>query len=317
MSFFNNSKWNRIVGNIAGVITHFPFEKWRHDHNLHHATSGNLDKRGVGDIWVMTVNEYKEAPFWKKTAYRFYRNPFILFGFGALYLFLVENRINNKGAKRKQRWNTYLTNLSIVAIYGLMIWAVGWQAFLIVQLPIMYIAGTIGIWLFYVQHQFEESYYEGDEEWDYVKAAVDGSSYYKLPKLLQWISGNIGYHHVHHLSPKVPNYQLEKAHEEVTPLQKATTITLKTSLESLRFRLFDEDRRAFISFKTYKQDLKNELINDSEHDLNNHIQNDVKNSETVISNVAEKAKSVTEQAKNAAEQAKSNLSRKVANHPSA
>ncbi len=133
-----------------------------------------------------------------------------------------------------------------------MIWLVGWQAFLLVQLPIMYLSGAAGIWLFYVQHQFEDSYFENDDEWDFVKAAVDGSSYYKLPKVIQWLTGNIGYHHVHHLSPKVPNYHLEKTHDNTPPLQTATTITLKKSLESIRFRLYDENKQTFISFKEMK-----------------------------------------------------------------
>ncbi|GAF11719.1 fatty acid desaturase [Bacillus sp. JCM 19046] len=251
-SFFRNPRWNRIIGNVSGVLTHFPFEKWKHSHSIHHATSGNLDKRGVGDIWVMTVDEYREASKWDRLKYRLYRNPFILFGLGPLYLFLIENRINKKGAKRKEKMNTHLTNACIALVYGGLIWLVGWQAFLLVQLPIMYLSGAAGIWLFYVQHQFEDSYFENDDEWDFVKAAVDGSSYYKLPKVIQWLTGNIGYHHVHHLSPKVPNYHLEKTHENTPPLQTATTITLKKSLESIRFRLYDENKQTFISFKEMK-----------------------------------------------------------------
>ncbi|WP_156290093.1 fatty acid desaturase [Oceanobacillus salinisoli] len=261
MSFFKNSKANRILGTITGIITHFAFEKWKRSHSIHHATSGNLDKRGTGDIWIMTVEEYANASIWGKLAYRLYRNPIILFGLGPLYLFLIDNRFNRKGAKPKERWNTYLINTSIVVIYALLIWAIGWQAFLMVQLPVLFVAGSLGIWLFYVQHQFEDSYFENEEEWDYVKAAVDGSSYYKLPKILQWITGNIGFHHVHHLSPRVPNYQLEKAHESTPPLQNATTITLKSSLESIRFRLYDQASRSFVSFKEYKALQKNKSTN--------------------------------------------------------
>lgn len=253
MSFFKSGKANRILGTITGIITHFPFEKWKRDHSIHHATSSNLDKRGTGDVWVMTVEEYMQANFWLKLGYRLYRNPFIMFGLGPFYLFLITNRLNRKGARSKERWNTYLTNFSIVAIYVILIWAIGLTPFLLVQLPIMFVAGSLGIWLFYVQHQFEDSYFENEEEWDYVKAAVDGSSYYKLPKFLQWLTGNIGFHHVHHLSPRVPNYQLEKAHESTPPLQKATTITLKTSLKSIRFRLYDQATRSFVSFKEYKE----------------------------------------------------------------
>src|SRR5699024_11726686 len=141
-----------------------------------------------------------------------------------------------KAASRKERLNTYLINISVVVIYVLLAWAIGWQALLTIQLPMIYIAAALGIWLFYVQHQFEDSYFENEEDWDYVKAAVDGSSYYQLPKVLQWLSGNIGFHHVHHLSPRVPNYHLEKAHETVPPLQKVTTITLLSSLKAIRFR---------------------------------------------------------------------------------
>lgn len=251
-SFFKNSKANRIIGTITGIITHFAFEKWKRNHSIHHATSSNLDKRGTGDVWVMTVDEYNEASVWGKLAYRLYRTPFILFGLGPLYLFLIENRFNRKGAKPKERWNTYLINFSIVSIYALLIWTIGWQAFLLVQLPIMLVAGSIGIWLFYVQHQFEDSYFENEEEWDYVKAAVEGSSYYKMPKVLEWITGSIGYHHVHHLAPRIPNYHLEEAHESTPPLQKATTITLATSLKSIRFRLYDQATKSFVSFKEFK-----------------------------------------------------------------
>ncbi|WP_337017041.1 fatty acid desaturase [Oceanobacillus massiliensis] len=252
MSFFKNAKANRIVGTITGVITHFAFEKWKRDHSIHHATSSNLDKRGTGDVWVMTVEEYKEASFWGKLSYRLYRNPIVMFGLGPVYLFLVSNRFNRKGAKPKERNNTYIINGSIAIIYALLIWAIGWQAFLTIQLPILFIAGAAGIWLFYVQHQFEDSYFENEDEWDYVKAAVDGSSYYKLPKAIEWLTGSIGYHHVHHLSPRVPNYNLEKAHESTPPLHQATTITLKTSLQSIRFRLYDQATRTFISFKEFK-----------------------------------------------------------------
>ncbi|GGM38906.1 fatty acid desaturase [Paraliobacillus quinghaiensis] len=248
-SFFKNKKANRVLGTVTGVITHFAFEKWKRSHSIHHATSGNLDKRGIGDVWVMTVEEYVHASLWKRIAYRLYRNPLVMFGFGPLYLFLVSNRFNRKGAKRKERWNTYIINLSIILIYAGLISIIGWQAFLLVQVPILFVSGALGIWLFYVQHQFEDSYFENESEWDYVKAAVDGSSYYKLPALLQWLTGNIGFHHVHHLSPRVPNYHLEKAHTSTPPLQKATTITLKSSLQSIRFRLYDERNRMFVSFK--------------------------------------------------------------------
>ena len=190
-----------------------------HDHAIHHATSGNLDKRGTGDIWTLTVDEYVAAPFRLRLAYRLYRNPFVMFGLGPIYVFLLKNRFNRKGARQKERMNTYLTNIIIVAVVAILCWAIGWQSFLLVHGTIFLIAGSVGIWLFYVQHTFEDSYFEEDKDWEYVKAAVEGSSFYKLPKILQFLTGNIGFHHVHHLSPRVPNYKLEEAHNNTLPLK--------------------------------------------------------------------------------------------------
>lgn len=254
-SFFKNRKVNHFVGTVTGILTMFPYEKWKREHSIHHATSSNLDKRGTGDVWIMSVEEYKKASKLERLQYRLYRNPFIMFVLGPLYLFLITNRMNRKNARRKERRNTYLTNVSIIGITALLIWAIGWSSFLIVQLPIMFVAGSLGIWLFYVQHQFEDSYFEDEADWDYVKAAIDGSSYYKLPRVLQWITGNIGYHHVHHLSPKVPNYNLEQVHESTPPLQQATTITVGSSLKSIRFRLYDEESKTFVHFKEIKERL--------------------------------------------------------------
>ena len=251
-SFFKNKKANAVVGTITGIMTLFAYEKWKREHSIHHASSGNLDKRGVGDIWVMTIEEYVEASKWERFKYRMYRNPLVMFGFGPLFLVLISSRFNRKDARKKERNNTYLINISLVVIYSLLIWAIGWQAFLIVQGSTMFIAGALGIWLFYVQHTFEDSYFEDESEWDYVKAAVEGSSYYKLPKVLQWVTGNIGFHHVHHLSPRVPNYNLEKAHESTPPLQQATTITLKSSLKSLRYKLYDAKNKTFVTFGDIK-----------------------------------------------------------------
>ncbi|MCG7409604.1 fatty acid desaturase [Paenibacillus sp. ACRRX] len=252
-SFFKSRMANDILGTITGVLTLVPYQQWKNSHSIHHATSSNLDKRGTGDMWVLTIDEYKAAPLFTRIAYRIYRNPIVMLGLGPIFIFLISYRFNHKGARRKERINTYVTNVSIVALYTILVWAIGWQAFVLVQGPIFFLSGVLGIWLFYVQHQFEDSYFEHEEEWSYVQAAVEGSSYYKLPKLLQWITGNIGFHHVHHLSPKVPNYNLEKAHNATPPLQKATTITLRTSLKSLRFRLWDEENKTFVSFKDLKQ----------------------------------------------------------------
>ncbi|PYI53142.1 fatty acid desaturase [Paenibacillus flagellatus] len=255
-SFFRNRLANDILGTITGILTLVPYEQWKRSHSIHHATSGNLDRRGTGDMWLLTVDEYAAASIWRRIAYRIYRNPLVMFGIGPIAVFLIEYRFNRKGARRKERINTWVTNAGAAALYALLCWAVGWQAFLLVQAPVFFVSGLLGIWLFYVQHQFEDSYFENEEEWNYVQAAVEGSSYYKLPRLLQWITGNIGFHHVHHLSPKVPNYHLEQAHLATPPLQKATTITIGTSLKSLRFRLWDEDSKTFVGYRASRKAIR-------------------------------------------------------------
>ncbi|MDQ0973302.1 omega-6 fatty acid desaturase (delta-12 desaturase) [Neobacillus niacini] len=255
-SFFKNRKANMILGTITGILTVFPYHQWQHDHSVHHATSSNLDKRGTGDIWVLTVDEYLAASNWERLKYRLYRNPLVMFGLGPIYVFLLKNRFNRKGARFNERMNTYITNAGIAALITLLCLTIGWEPFLLVQAPIFLISGSLGIWLFYVQHTFEDSYFEEDQHWEYVKAAVEGSSFYKLPKILQWLTGNIGYHHVHHLSPRVPNYKLEEAHNNTLPLQTVPTITLATSLSSLKFRLWDEKGKKFVGFKEVKVLLK-------------------------------------------------------------
>lgn len=255
-SFFKNRLANKILGTITGVLTFFPYEQWAHDHSVHHATSSNLDKRGTGDIWVLTVNEYREASFWRKISYRIYRNPIIMFGLGPIFIFLLKNRFNRRDAGLKERMNLYLTNILIVSAIGLICLVIGWKAFLLVQGPIFLISGSAGIWLFYVQHTFEDSYFEEDENWEYIKAAVEGSSFYKLPKLLQWLTGNIGYHHVHHLSPRVPNYKLEAAHNNSELLQHVPTITLATSIRSIRFHLWDEEEKKFVGYNHINSESK-------------------------------------------------------------
>ncbi|RTQ93868.1 fatty acid desaturase [Lysinibacillus telephonicus] len=255
-SFFKSKKANDLVGNITGILTSFPYEKWKREHSIHHATSSNLDKRGIGDIDMLTVDEYLKKSKLERLGYRLYRNPLVMFGLGPLYMVLVLNRLNRKDAKKKERLNTYFANGILLVACVTLILIFGWQTFLLVHGLTLFIAGSLGIWLFYIQHTYEDSYFEYNDEWDYVKAAVEGSSYYKLPKLLQWITGNIGFHHVHHLAPRVPNYNLEAAHDSITPLQRATTITLKTSVESIRYKLYDPKNKKFISFKEVEQSLR-------------------------------------------------------------
>lgn len=252
-SFFKSKLANEIVGTITGILTCVPYQQWRYTHSVHHATSSNLDRRGMGDVWTLTVDEYLASAPLQRLIYRIYRHPITMFGIGPIVIFLVDYRFNRKEAGRRERINTYLTNLGIFGGAAIMCGLVGWQSFAIIQGPIFFLSGAAGIWLFYVQHQFEHTYYEHEEEWSYVQAAMDGSSYYKLPKVLQWLTGNIGFHHIHHLSPRVPNYYLEEVHSNNPALQKVGTLTIRTSLQSLRFRLWNEKTKQFMSFKDLRK----------------------------------------------------------------
>lgn len=255
-SFFTSKKANRIVGTLAGILTFSPYDQWRYSHARHHATSGNLDQHGEGDIWTLTVNEYLELPRWKRLAYRLYRNPLIMFLVGPIYVFIIKYRFNRKKAKKKERYNTYFVNLSILLLNGSLALLLGWKEFLMVQGPVFFIASAAGIWLFYVQHQFEGAYFEKAENWNYVDAALKGSSFYKLPKILNWFSGNIGYHHIHHLSSRVPNYNLPRAHKDHQMFQEVKPITLLSSLKCLSYRIWDEHRKKLVGFSYVKQFLR-------------------------------------------------------------
>lgn len=265
-SFFKNRTANAIIGTITGILTCCPFDQWRYTHSVHHATSGNLNKRGTGDVWTLTVEEYVSSALWRRLAYRLYRNPLVMFGLGPIYIFLIDYRFNRKRAGLKERMNTYLTNAGIVAVVSALCYSIGWQSFVLVHGPIFFISGAAGIWLFYVQHQFEGTYFEKEEDWDYVKAALQGSSFYKLPKILNWITGNIGFHHIHHLSPRVPNYYLPVAHSQNRFLQDVPSITLLSSLRSLRYRVWNEQSKKYVSFKEIQRNRlkRNVAVLDSE-----------------------------------------------------
>jgi acyl-lipid omega-6 desaturase (Delta-12 desaturase) len=236
------------VGNLAGVLCFTPFYRWRWEHSVHHASSGDLDRRGIGDIWTMTLLEYQTASRWKKFCYRLARNPFILFVLAPLFLFLFVERIPTGREGKRERMSVYATNFAIALMVFGMSSALGWKAYLPLQLIVMMVASSAGVWLFYVQHQFEDVYWENGEQWDYEKAALQGSSYYKLPKLLQWFSGNIGFHHIHHLSPRIPNYNLEACHRSEPLFQTVKPVTLLSSLKCLGFRLWDERRRKLVGY---------------------------------------------------------------------
>lgn len=252
-SFFRSKRANEIVGTLMGILTFCPYLQWRYFHSVHHAGSGNLDRRGVGDIWTMTVDEYLAAPRKRKIMYRLYRNPVVMFGLGPIYIFIWNYRFNRKEALLRERLNTYVTNIAIVAIVAFLCATIGWQNFLLVEAPVFLVSGVFGIWLFYVQHQFENTYFEEDAEWDFYQAAMHGSSFYNLPKILHWLTGNIGYHHIHHLSPRVPNYYLEDVHHKRPQTTHVQFITLATSLKSLRYRVWDEETKSFVHFRDLRE----------------------------------------------------------------
>jgi omega-6 fatty acid desaturase (delta-12 desaturase) len=247
-SFFKSSRANDIVGFITGVLTFTPYFHWRWEHSIHHATSGHLDKRGVGDVWTMTVEEYLNASRWKRFSYQLTRNPLVLFVIAPLFLFLVMQRFPAKKANARERYSVYWMNLAIFGMAAGMSLIFGFTTYALLQLMVMLVAGASGVWLFYVQHQFEGVYWEREEKWDYTTAALQGSSFYKLPKVLQWFSGNIGYHHLHHLSPRIPNYNLERCHHSDPLFQSVKPITLLSSFKSLTFRLWDEQRRQLVGY---------------------------------------------------------------------
>jgi acyl-lipid omega-6 desaturase (Delta-12 desaturase) len=251
-SFFKSKRANDVVGFLTGILVFTPYHQWRWEHTIHHASAGDLDRRGMGDIWTLTVQEYLDSSRWRRFAYRFSRNPVVLFGIAPLFLFLVLQRIpSRKADKRVRRW-VHVTNLCILLVAAAGIWAFGFLPYLIIQLTGMLVASVGGVWLFYVQHQFEDVYWERKSEWDFAKAALEGSSFYKLPRLLQWFSGNIGFHHIHHLSPRIPNYELQHAHEAEPMFRSVKPLTIRKSLKSLRFRLWDESRHQLTGFRVLK-----------------------------------------------------------------
>jgi acyl-lipid omega-6 desaturase (Delta-12 desaturase) len=252
-SFFKSRAANDTLGFITGLLTLTPYFHWRWEHSIHHATSGHLDKRGTGDIWTLTVQEYLEAGRWKRFAYRLARNPIVLFLIAPLYLFFIRQRFPSAKANSRERESVQWMNLAIFGMAVVMSLIFGLTNYLLIQLIIMAVAGAAGVWLFYVQHQFEGVYWDRAEEWDYTRAALEGSSFYKLPKILQWFSGNIGFHHIHHLSARIPNYNLERCHAASPLFQQVKPITLLPSLKSLTFRLWDEQRRKLISFREFRR----------------------------------------------------------------
>ena len=249
-SFLKSRRACNIIGSIFGVLTMTPYFHWRHEHSRHHATSGDLDQRGRGDITILTVAEYQAMSKWNRFVYAFFRHPLFLFTIAPTISFVIRQRIpyNVKWQDQREWWSVVLTDAAIAAIIvGMGEW-IGYRQFLLVQLPITVIGSALGVWLFYIQHNFERAYWRRNAEWDYFTAAIQGASFYNLPPLLCWFSGNIGYHHVHHMRPRIPNYKLKKAHEENPIFHDATELTLGQSLKSMAIRLIDEEGQRMVGF---------------------------------------------------------------------
>jgi omega-6 fatty acid desaturase (delta-12 desaturase) len=250
-SYFSSKTARDAVGFVIGVLTLTPYHYWKRTHAHHHAHSGDLDFRGFGDIETLTVREYRALPPLRRFAYRAYRNPLILLGIGPVFHFLIKHRYPwDIPRSWKKEWaGIWATNVALVAVVALMSWAVGWKAFLLVQVPVTLLTCSLGVWLFYVQHQFEDTYWHEHEQWDFYEASLRGSSHLVLPRPLQWLTAHIGVHHVHHLNSMIPNYRLQACHDANPELQVARKITVRDGWRLLRLNLWDEEARRLVGFR--------------------------------------------------------------------
>lgn len=253
-SFFASPRGNKILGYVAGILTFTPYDDWRRAHGIHHNTVGDLDRRGIGDIWTMTVAEYLAAPRLTRLTYRIYRNPLVLFGLGPIILFLFVQRFPTRGSRKREYTSVVLTNLAILAIVVIMSVTIGWRSYLLIQLPMLFIASIFGVWIFYVQHQFEGVYWARHAEWDPLRAALEGSSFYRLPGALQWITGHIGLHHLHHLRPRIPNYHLQSCYDDIPDVRALRPpLTIRGSLGFPFLNLWDEAGQKLVGFRSIGQ----------------------------------------------------------------
>ena len=252
-SFLPGKRANQIVGVITGLLVYTPFASWRHSHAVHHATAGDLDRRGVGDLPTMTLAEYQASSFGGRLLYRLYRNPLVMFGIGPYWSLVIQPRLVSRDARPRIKRSVHLTNLALVVAIATLCLLFGWQEFLMVQLPMVAMAGTAGVWLFYVQHQFEDTYWQSADGWSYADAALRGSSYLKLPKILQFFSGNIGLHHVHHLNARIPNYNLQAAHDANPVFHDVPVLTFWDGIKSARLKVWDEETNRLLTWREVKR----------------------------------------------------------------
>jgi omega-6 fatty acid desaturase (delta-12 desaturase) len=249
-SYLPSKRANIWLGSVLGVVVFAPFHNWRHNHAVHHATAADLDRRGQGDVPTLTVAEYHAKPWKARLGYRLFRNPLVMFGLGPLFAMIIGPRIPPpRTARARIRRSVHLTNVALALMVGIPCWLLGWRDYLLIQGPPALLAGAAGIWLFYVQHQFEDTFWERSGDWTYADAALRGSSYLKLPKVLQFFSGNIGLHHVHHLSARIPNYNLQAAHDATPIFHSVPTLTLWDGMRATRLKLWDEEARRLVGWK--------------------------------------------------------------------
>ena len=247
-SFLPSRRGNAWLGTLCGLLVLSPFVRWRHDHAVHHAASGDLDRRGVGDLPTLTVAEYYARGWRGRTGYRLIRNPLVMFGLGPLFAMVIGPRLVARDARPRMRRSVLWTDLALATTVAVLIWLMGIGSFLIVWAPAAFLAGAAGIWLFYVQHQFEDTYWQRSDDWSFPDAALRGSSFLKLPQPLQFATGNIGFHHIHHLSSRIPNYNLQRAHEQLWMLQDVPTLGLWEGLRAVRLKLWDERQGRLVTF---------------------------------------------------------------------
>jgi len=247
-SFLSSRRANAWLGTGLGLLVLSPFVRWRHDHAVHHASAGDLDRRGVGDLLTLTVAEYRERPWRGRTAYRLLRSPLVMFGLGPVFAMVIGPRLVARDARPRMRRSVIGTDLALATIILALCWLIGWRDFLLIWAPSALLAGAAGIWLFYIQHQFEDTYWQRTEEWSYAEAALRGSSYLKLPKPLRFMTGNIGLHHVHHMSARIPNYNLQRAHDENPIFHDVPTLSLWDGLRAVRLKLWDERSGRLVTF---------------------------------------------------------------------
>lgn len=250
-SFFRSTKVNDLVGGVLGVVTLVPYSYWRRTHAIHHATSGNLDVRGLGDIDTLTAREYLSRSRWKRFLYRLYRHPMVLLIIGPVWQFGLKHRLPMDVPRtwKSELIGVQVTNIGLGALVALMWYLVGLKAFLLIQIPISLLAGSLGVYLFYVQHQYEDTYWRYREAWNYYTAGLEGASHLKMPKLLQWATASIGLHHIHHVASKIPNYHLQQAYDAIPALRRVTVLTLPDSVKTLRLTIWDEDAKVLVGFR--------------------------------------------------------------------